>query len=140
MRIIGVLAMAAAALAVGTGLTACGGGDDSATPEEELCSALDGFRSSLDGGAGSEHRLVLARRRRSGDRGNGRRGAGRCLRRTGGDLGRRTELQASAESLQTALGDFPSPGSIQAITTGLATIREEAGEQAIEDLDCDSSS
>ena len=50
-----------------------------------------------------------------------------------------SELQASAESLSTALADFPSPGSIQAITTGISTIGE-AGQQAIDDLDCDTSS
>ncbi len=138
MRILGFLAMATLALAVGTGLTACGG-DSSATPEEELCSALDGFRSSLDEvqglnvGSSSLDDVEEA----IGEVVDAAKAVASAAREvTSADV---DELQASAESLQTALADFPSPGSIQAITTGLGTIRE-AGDQAVQDLDCDTSS
>ena len=51
-----------------------------------------------------------------------------------------SELQASAESLSTALADFPvtrkHPGDHQ---TGISTIGE-AGQQALDDLDCDTGS
>lgn len=139
MRIVGFLAMATLALAVGAGLTACGGGDDSATPEEELCSALDGFRSSIDEvqdlnvGSSSLDDVEEA----IGKVVDAAQAVASAAREvTSADV---DELQASAESLQTALADFPSPGSIQAITTGLGTIRE-AGNQAVEDLDCDTGS
>ena len=120
------------------GLTACGGGDDSATPEEELCSALDDFRSSIDEvqdlnvGSSSLDDVEAA----IGTIVDAAQEVASAAREvTSADV---DELQASAESLQTALADFPSPGSIQAITTGLGTIRE-TGDQAIEDLDCDTS-
>jgi hypothetical protein len=46
-----------------------------------------------------------------------------------------SELQASATSLSTALEDFPSPSSVQAIATGLGTIAATA-DKALTDLDC----
>jgi len=127
------------ALAVAVGLTACGGGGDSATPEEKLCSSLDDFKTSLDGlqdlnvGSSSLDDVQEA----VGEVVDAAKAVAAAAKDvTSADV---SELQASAESLQTALGDFPSPGSIQAITTGISTIGA-AGQQAIEDLDCDTSS
>ena len=110
-----------------------------ATPEEELCSALDDFRASVDSvknlnvGSASLDDVEEA----VGNVVDSAKDVASAAKDvTSADV---SELQASAESLSTALADFPSPGSIQAITTGISTIGE-AGQQAIDDLACDSSS
>ena len=138
MRTIGFLTLLTLALAVTTGLTACGGGD-SATPEEQLCSALDDFRASVDAvknlnvGSASLDDVEEA----VGNVVDSAKDVADAAKDvTSADV---SELQASAESLSTALADFPSPGSIQAITTGISTIGE-AGQQALDDLNCDTSS
>lgn len=138
MRRIGSVLVLTVALAVAVGLTACGGGS-SATPEEQLCSSLGDFNASLDAvkdlnvGSTSLEDVQDA----VGEVVDAAKAVADAAKDvTSADV---SELQASAESLQTALGDFPSAGSIQAITTGITTIGE-AGQQAIDDLDCDTSS
>jgi hypothetical protein len=138
VRTIGFLTLLTLALAVTTGLTACGGGS-SATPEEELCSALDDFNASvaavknLNVGSSSLDDVEEA----VGNVVDSAKDVADAAKDvTSANV---SELQASAESLSTALADFPSPGSIQAITAGLSTIGE-AGQKAIDDLNCDTSS
>ncbi len=138
MRTIGLLALLTLALAVMTGLTACGGGS-SATPEEQLCSALDDFKASV---AAVKDLNVASTSLDDVQEAIGnvvdsaKDVADAAKDVTSADVG---ELQASAASLSTALADFPSAGSIQAITAGISTIGA-AGQQAIDDLDCDTSS
>jgi hypothetical protein len=137
VRTFGSIALLTVVLALTAGLTACGG--SSATPEEKLCSALDDFQASvaamqdLNVGSSSLEDVQDAI-------GNVVDAAGDVAAAAkdvaSADV---SELQASAESLSTALEDFPSPGSIQAITDGISTIGQ-AGAQAIDDLDCDTSS
>ncbi len=145
VRTIGFLALITLVLAVTTGLTACGGGD-SATPEEELCSALDDFRASVD----AVNDLVNNRFSPLDDVkaaftnmiNSAADVADAAKDVTSADV---SELQAAAESLpeslQTALADpDPPPGNLyQEIKPGYSTI-VEASQQAIDDLDCDTSS
>jgi hypothetical protein len=139
VRIIRPLGLLLVLAALAGGAAGCGGSGSSATPEEQLCSALDEFSTAMDGLESLD--LATSSVDDAKQAVSNVADAAKNVVSEAKDVSKAdvNELQGAAAALEEALKDFPSAGSIQQIRTALATIGD-TGETAIKNLDCNESS